>query len=145
MSHYITIDDVKPLIPNGWLVEALDDDSDGTQEMFDGVRDTAENAVNGMLATQFTVPIASPGDYPFLKHVTALEAARICYNRRGYQGDKGFPHYESWKLAWERLDEIGQGKLQIGPASQSLNLARPRGSVITGPARTHSASEAFTA
>lgn len=144
MSHYITIDDVKPLIPNGWLVESLDDDADGTQEMFDAVRDAAEGGVNGMLATQFTVPVPSPENYPFLNHVTALEAARICYNRRGYE-EKGFPHHESWLLAWKRLDQIGKGELQLGPTTQGATLARPRGSVITGPARTHSTSGAFTA
>ena len=142
---YITLDDLKPLIPSGWLTEALDDDSNGSAEMFNGVRDAAELAVNGVLSLQYSVPIATPASFPFLKHVTSLEAARLCYARRGYE-DKGFPHSASYEAAWKQLSQIGRGELQLGPAAQSqASLAKPRGSVITERSRIHSTTGAFSA
>ncbi len=142
---YILLDDLKPLIPSAWLTEALDDDANGSPEMFTGVRDAAELAVNGVLSLQYTVPIATPASFPFLKHVTSLEAARLCYARRGYE-DKGFPHSASYEAAWKQLSQIGRGELQLGPAAQSnAVLAKPRGSVITGKSRTFSTTGALSA
>jgi hypothetical protein len=145
MSHYIEIEDLKSLIPEGWVVQALDDDGDGDADTdrFDQVREAAEDAVNGVLSTSLTVPVESPASYPFLKHVTRYEAARICYARRGYDVDsgKGFPHFMVWELAWKQLAKIGAGDLPLGPSSgDSGTRTNPRGAIITGPARTYSSS-----
>lgn len=145
MPSYIEIEDLTPLIPEGWLVEALDDDGDDEQESFDGVATAAENAVNGMLSTQYSVPIGSPENFPFLKHVTVHEAARLCYARRGYAEDK-FPHFKAWERAWQQLTLIGRGELQLGPAAEgNASIAKPRGSVITGPSKTHDSAGRLSA
>lgn len=145
MSHYITIDDLTALIPAGWVVEALDDNSDGTQEQFDAVRDAAEGAVNAELEGQYDLPIETPADYPLLKRITALEAARLCYARRGFT-DAAFPHQKQHDRTWAKLVKIGEGALPLGPgAGSNKQLAKPRGSIITGKARTYSSTGAFTA
>lgn len=142
---YVVFDDITSLIPAGWLVESLDDDNDGNEESFEAVRAAAEDAVNGVLSTSYNTPIANAASFPFLKHVTRLEVARICYARRGYDAT-GFPHKDSYKSAWDQLTRIGKGDLPLGPGGNTgTPKANPRGSIITGPARTHSSSGSFTA
>jgi hypothetical protein len=143
MSHYIEIEDLNGLLPPGSVLQALDDDGDGEADelRFSEVRQAAEDAVNGVLSTSLTVPVASPSNYPFLKHVTRYEAARICYARRGYDVDsgRGFPHFTVWESAWKQLAKIGAGDLPLGPSSgDSGTRTNPRGAIITGPARTYS-------
>ncbi len=144
MSHYIQLEDLDSLIPNGWVVQALDDDGDGNADtlLWDKVRAAAEDAVNGVLSTSLAVPVDSPENYPFLKHVTRYEASRVCFARRGYDtSTTAFPHYEIWKEAWKQLKRVGEGELTLGPSSGgSGTRTNPRGSFITGPARTHSSS-----
>jgi hypothetical protein len=138
---YAAYNDIKALIPAGWLLESLDDDSDGTEESFAGVLSAAEDAVNGVLSTQYAVPLASPENYPFLKHVTRYEVARICYSRRGYD-DKGFPHFTIWDSAWKQLVKIGAGDLPLGPVPEGSDTRRSnsRGAVILGTSKTYSSS-----
>lgn len=140
---YIVQSDLESLIPPEWISQALDDNDDGAEDvgLFTNIRDTAEDAVNGVLSLSYSVPIATPANFPFLKHVTRYEAARVCYARRGFKGEEGFPHYDVWKRAWDQLSKIGAGDLPLGPAAGSNEqLARPKGSVITGPAKTYSSS-----
>jgi len=144
---YISRADIIPLVPTGWITQALDDDSDGDEDddLFDQIRDAAERGVNAVLSLQYKTPIDNPDDVPFIKQVTSLEAARILYTRRGYDS-KGYPHFDAWTAAWTMLGKIGDGRLQLAPGENTnAQIAKPRGSVITGPARTHSTSGGFTA
>ena len=140
--HYITEDDVKALIPAPWLTEALDDAAIGTDGAWDVVLQAAEDAVNGELSTQYEVPIKE--SLPFLRHVTRLEVARLCYTRRNMA--EQFPHQTAWVAAWKKLGLIGTGDLQLSPANgTNAELARPRGEVISAPSRTHSTGSTLTA
>jgi hypothetical protein len=139
---YIEQTDLESLIPPAWVTEVLDDDSDGDEDTgrFDSIREAAEDAVNGVLSLSYSVPIATPANFPFLKHVTRYEAARICYGRRNYE-EKAMPFYSTWKSAWDLLIEIGKGEQPLGPAAGSNDqLAKPRGAVITGRSKIHSTS-----
>lgn len=143
---YIILDDLKSLIPAAWLTEALDDDDDGTQEMGGSVIAAAEDAVNGVLSTNYQTPIANATSYPFLKHITRYHAAWILYSRRGYDYS-AFPHRVTHEQAWKQLTAIGKGDLPLGPSGQS-EPARPnraKGSVISVPSRLHSSNGSFSA
>lgn len=140
---YIAQTDLESLIPAEYITQAIDDNDDGEEDagLFVNIRSAAEDAVNGVLSLSYSVPIATPENFPFLKHVTRYEAARVCYARRGYHGEEGFPHYAIWKSAWDQLAKVGKGDLPLGPAAGSNDqLAKARGSVITGPSKTHSTS-----
>lgn len=140
---YIVQDDLESLIPPEWITQALDDDDDGDEDAgrFTSIRSAAEDAVNGVLSLSYSVPIATPESYPFLKHVTRYEAARVCYARRGFKGEDGFPHYKIWETAWKQLTKIGEGDFPLGPAAGSnAILAKPRGSVVTSPSKTFSST-----
>lgn len=143
---YIVLDDLKPLIPSVWLTEALDDDHDGEGEMGGSVIAAAEDAVNGVLSTNYRTPVEGAGNFPFLKHITRYHAAWILYSRRGYDY-AAFPHRVTHEQAWKQLTAIGKGDLPLGPsgpAEPSLS-ARPKGAVITTPSRLHSKFGTFTA
>jgi hypothetical protein len=138
---YAVQSDLTGLIPPEWVAEALDDNADGGADtgLFTEILTRAEKDINGILSTSYAVPIASPESYPFLNTVATYEIARLFYARRGYQGKEGFPHYDAWKSAWDKLNRIGAGKEPLGPGAGSNDLlAKPRGSIITGPAKTYS-------
>ncbi len=137
---YITSEDLKGLIPPDWLAQALDDDDDGIEDLnrWQSISDAAHDAVNGSLSTSYGVPIAEPSLYPFLKHVTRYEAARVCYARRGFTKD-GFPHQDMWEKAWSQLTKIGEGKLPLGSqGGGETPRNKPRGATIVSPAKTYS-------
>ena len=139
---YIVQSDLTPLIPEDWVGQALDDNDDGGEDagLFTSIREAAEEAVNDVLSATYTVPIASPENYPTIKRATRYEAARICYERRGFKDEK-FPHFKTWKMIWDKLEKIGAGDLPLGPGSGSNDqLAKPRGTVITAPSKTYSTS-----
>ena len=142
--HYFAFDDLKGLVPDQWLTEAMDDALVGTPDSFDAIRDTAEDTIDGMLDSQYAVPIANAEKFTLLKSVGRYLAAKICYNRRQYE-DKAFPHLTVFTSLWSKLEAIGEGKQQLSAGAQAAQLDRPRGAIITGPAKTYSSTGSFTA
>lgn len=141
---YITQANLAPLIPAQWLAEALDDqgtgDSGQESTIFAQIQSGADDSVNGVLSLQYKTPISNAAEIPFLSQVTALEAARLMYARRGFSKE-GFPHFDAWESKWKMLEAIGKGDLQLAPAEgTNEQLAKPRGSIVSQPMRTVSRS-----
>ncbi len=134
---YFTQDDLSALIPDGWLTEGLDDDSDGTQDAFAKVQRLAEARVNGVLGQRYAVPFA-PGNAgldAFLLDVTAHVAARLVYQRRGMM--EKFPFAGELEVLWKRLGRIAEGLDPLSPAIEQVNDTV---AIISEPSRVYSTS-----
>ncbi|HEY1048228.1 MAG TPA: phage protein Gp36 family protein [Prosthecobacter sp.] len=137
---YFTQDDLSALIPEGWLTEGLDDDSDGNADAFAKVQRLAEARVNGVLGARYSVPFA-PGNEgldAFLLDVSAHLAARIVYQRRGML--EKFPFAEDYKTLWERLARIAAG---TDPLSPVIEQANDSVAVISEQSRVYSKSAGY--
>lgn len=139
---YFTFDELTALIPEGWLVESLDDDASGTAELFSEVQASAENAVNAPLSLRYAVPVPST---PFIKRAALLIAAETCYARRGQM--ERFPYKDELNGkdgqkggVRHMLEQIAKGEMQLAPA---LVAANPSGAIITEPSRTSGGRLAF--
>ncbi|MBB5037112.1 phage protein Gp36 family protein [Prosthecobacter dejongeii] len=134
---YFTQDDLSALIPEGWLTEGLDDNSDGTQDAFTKVQRLAEARVNGVLGQRYAVPFA-PGNAgldAFLLDVASHVAARLVYQRRGLL-DK-FPFAADFEILWSRLGRIASGEDPLSPVIEQVNDTV---AVISEPSRVYSKS-----
>lgn len=128
--HYFEWEDLLGVIPEDFAIQALDDDEDGTAEMWDTVRDAAEDAVDAYLEGRYPVPQTAPS--ALLKRAAVLFAAHDCFARR--KVPELFPHKDELKSRRASLEELRTGKTQLTPQAVS---ARPRGSVIQAPSRVH--------
>ncbi len=132
---YFTFAELTALIPEGWLVESLDDDASGNAELFSEVQDSAGNAVNAMLSLRYAVPVPAT---PFIRRAALLIAAETCYARRGQV--ERFPYCEELNGKdgqkggiRHMLEQLARGEMQLSP---TVVAARPSGSVITERSRT---------
>ena len=81
---YVTMADLTGMIPGPFLIQALDDDSDGAADpaAWNSVAKDASDAVDGVLGGRFTVPFSNP--LPAVVIAAAkLFAAEQIYARRG--------------------------------------------------------------
>ncbi|MCW0218224.1 MAG: DUF1320 family protein [Prosthecobacter sp.] len=134
---YFTQDNLAALIPEGWLTEGLDDDSDGTQDAFAKVQTLAEARVNGVLGQRYPVPFAAgnAGLDAFLLDVSAHVAARLVYQRRGMLAQ--FPFADDYSELWKRLGRIAEG---LDPLSPVIEPANDAVAIIGEPSRVYSES-----
>ena len=128
--HYFDWEDLIGLIPEAFAIEALDDDADGTPEMWDTVRDAAEDAVDAYLEGRYPVPMSEPS--ALVKRAAILFAAHDCYARR--KVPELFANKDELKSRRASLEDIRNGKTQVTPTIPS---ARARGAVIQTPSRVH--------
>jgi len=124
--HYFDWQDLLGLIPESFAIEALDDDSDGTAEMWDTVRDAAEDAVDGYLEGRYPVPVSTSQVPSLVKRSAVLFCAADCFNRRG-EGER-FPHKRELASRMQSLEKIRDGQTQLTPGKRS---AKPRGAVLS--------------
>jgi hypothetical protein len=137
---YTTFDEVAAYLPAPFLSEATDDDGNGVPEMFQDVADVASAFVNGKLSTAYAVPLVGPLITSFIRSVTTLYAAKVCFGRRGMS--EAFPYHEELANLLKQLDLVATGKLPLVPsgATGAGTPAGAGGAVILGEAKTHSAS-----
>lgn len=133
--NYITLSHLSAGIPRGHLIEALDDNSDGSADpdAVEAVLSEASRAVDGILGERFTVPFANP--IPAAVHsATVAIGSELLYQRRGLHGkDNPFTARADEERA--RLKEIAAGTRALAPDQAR---SKPSVSVITAPAKTHS-------
>ena len=129
--HYFDWDDLTGLIPESFAIEALDDNEDGVAEMWEPVREAAEDAVDAYLEGRYPVPVT--GAVPNLvKRAAILFAAAQCYERRN--AAERFAHKRELGSRAKSLEQIRDGKTQLTPGKRS---ASARGSVIQRPSRVY--------
>lgn len=128
---YTTFTALKALVPDGWVTDALDDDSDGNAEKFEDVLAVAELEVNGALGLRYTVPLATVTS--FVSSITTYICAEIVYGRRNQQ--EHFPYRDALTVARRQLRDIAAGDLPLSPTKER---EKPSVSIISEDSRVHS-------
>lgn len=133
---YITQSDIEALIPPAFIVQALDDDGDGSADSgaWNKVYAAVVRQIHGPLAQRYTVPFTGtlPGAVEDAAQVFACEAL---YMRRGYHGDEN-PWTARADAMREKLDKIGAGEIPLSPDHQAKDSAV---SAITETSKTYPA------
>jgi phage gp36-like protein len=135
---YLTLDDLRGMIPARHLLEALDDDNDGAEDagIFDAVAAQAGEQIDGPLSGRFSVPFEAP--LPALVSLAAkVFAAELIYKRRAVEDDKN-PWTSQAKALRTTLADLGKN---LSPAPTDFpGVAKPGAVMISEPARTYSAA-----
>ena len=129
---YVELEDVRAIIPEKWLTEALDDNSDGVIDAWDTVQLAACEAVDGILSTRFETPFVSPPK--IVTKSARIFAAEICYQRRGVPESEN-PFTKQADALRKLLEQIARGDLSL---SVDIERKKPSASIITEPAKTFS-------
>lgn len=128
---YISFDELKGLVPDGWVTAALDDDASGNAEKFDVVRDLAEGEVNGVIGLRYATPL-DPAPQ-IVKTIALYIAAEIVYGRRNQQ--ENFPYKDALAVYRRQLRDIGAGTLPLGPGKDrqdaSVSVVSEASKVVT--------------
>jgi hypothetical protein len=133
---YITQNELKGLIPDEYLSQAMDDESAGaaTDGVWASISAAVDEEIDGRLAASYATPIAPAPKS--LKAAAKSIALCLIYKRRGIANDQNpwVTDAEYWR---KKLDEIGQGKQPL--QYDSAKAAEPA-VLISEAAKTHSAS-----
>lgn len=133
---YVSLTDVQANIPPPFLIQALDDNSDGAIDagLWELIQGQAGRAVDSRLGQRYTVPLAddAPG-IALAREAALIFACEACYARR--VGPEQNPWMGMGNAMRGKLDRIGKGEEPLTPATPR---GRPSGNVITEPSRTFS-------
>jgi phage gp36-like protein len=131
---YIIQSDLKGKIPEAFLVQALDDNGDGQEDIgiWDTIASDIQKAIDGVLGAVYTVPFAVP-----LPDIV-LEAAKVyaceaLYRRRGFV-DINNPWAKQASDMRARLKEIVESN--NADAIPGLTRTAPAPILISEPAKT---------
>ena len=82
---YILQSDIKGMIPEALLTQALDDNGDGQADIgvWDCIALDVQKAIDGPLAAAYAVPFATPLP-DILQEAAKVFACELLYQRRGY-------------------------------------------------------------
>lgn len=139
MSTYTSRDALVTQIPPAFLLEALDDDNDGTEDsgLLAALLASVDDEVDGYLEARHSLPLPT---VPRMVATAALHlACEALYARRGYHADSEPRNPWSGRAdsarALLRAIRAGEQPLQI-----DIPKADPQISVISEPAPLHSSS-----
>jgi phage gp36-like protein len=130
---YLAEADLIPHLPPQFLLQALDDDGDGSADdgLLDAILTASSDEVDAILGARFATPF-SP--VPALVKTSArIFALETLYRRRGFSGDNN-PWEVPAKDLRARLNRIGQGKEPLTP---DIERKQSSVSVIVEDAKTH--------
>jgi phage gp36-like protein len=131
---YLSEADLTPHLPPQFLLQALDDDGDGSADsgVLNSILTASSDEVDSLLGSRYPVPFSAP--LPALvKTAARVFALETLYRRRGFSGDQN-PWETRAKDLRDRLNRIGQGKEPLGPEHERK---LPSVSVISEDALTH--------
>lgn len=134
---YVTQTDLKSRMKAVVIVEALDDDGDGSADpgVWDKIAEDVDKAVNGRLEGRFRVPLADPLPY-VVRDGAVILAAEALYLRRGRSGEAN-PWSKQADAFRARLERIGRGE---EPLLYNESPAASGGAAITEESKTYNAS-----
>lgn len=133
---YVTQDQLKGLIPDEFLLQALDDDADGVADpgVWDSIVAAVSTEIDGMLAMKYPLPFPEP--IPAVVKAAALTLTLwSLYTRRGITDVKN-PWDTQAKSVRARLVAIGKGIDPLTPTS----IDAQQSVAITEDSRLHSES-----
>lgn len=133
---YTTRAAITAKLPESFLVEALDDDNDGVEDagLLDQIITDATVEIDGYLEGRYTLPITPA---PALLRTACLTIVLAdLYARRGV-ADEANPWKKPATALRTRLERIAKGEIPLVARVEKADAAV---TVVTEPARTHSAS-----
>ena len=131
---YVEQSDIEALIPASFLLQALDDDSDGEADpgVWDKVVSAVADEIDGLLGQKYSVPFAAPYP-PAVKAAAKVLMLWSLYQRRGLSGENN-PWDSEAKRYRDKLDRIGTGDDPLTPDRVG---SKPGGAIVTETAKTH--------
>lgn len=135
MPAYINIEDLAGEIPQEFLTQALDDNSDGVADdgAWAAIAAAASEDVDALLSGRYATPFSAP--IPALvKRATRVFSLEKLYLKRGVSGDRN-----PWTKQADDLRALLQ-KIALGEAALDIEIVRgkPSATIITEKSRTHS-------
>ncbi len=135
MPDYVLLANLEADLPPQFLIEALDDDSDGVIEAttWNKVAAAVAAEIDGLLGQRYTVPFQNPLP-AIIPHAARILALHKLYQRRGVE-DKANPFAKSAEDIRAKLSAIGSGKESLTPGIEQASQAV---SIIAAPSKLHS-------
>ncbi len=131
MPDYLALTDLDGQIPRQFLVQALDDDNDGTIDAWNVVKTAVQDDVDALLEGRFVVPLTFTPMPRVIQRACVAFACELCYRRRGI-ADAENP----WKGRADSFRKIlaaitsGDLKLSVQPHAEDAAVD-PAASIIT--------------
>jgi hypothetical protein len=126
--------DLEALIPPDWLVEALDDDANGSVDAFTAAQAWAEGLIKAKLGPRYGLPLPSNDVIDaVLKDIAIMLGVKACYARRP-SAKIGEDLAKDITRAQDALDALATG---THPLSPGLEPIKAPAVIISEPARTH--------
>lgn len=125
LPAYVTQADLEPYLPAQWLIEAADDDGDGSGETMADICNAASDTVDSYLQGRYDLPVSDAAGLAKLKEAAQARALWLCYQRRGRHGDAN-PYEGEWSRWAKKLEKIeaGSAELIVAPAAAVKPPAR---------------------
>jgi phage gp36-like protein len=118
---YVTQAQIETAIPAQHLVEALDDDRDGSADagLLDSVIAQASQAVDAFLSPRYDVPFDDPAPSPVAESAFVF-VCELLYQRRGLHGDENpfTERADAWRKKLEAIAK-GEGQLEVDEEGSS--------------------------
>lgn len=135
-TPYVTMSQMNARLPAVFLVQALDDDRDGTADtgVWDAVATAVKEEIDGILGVRHTVPFSNPIPAAVTAAAQIL-AAEALYNRRGFSGEEQNPYAALAKQHRATLAKIAAGEIPLSP---EIKRAAPSASIVSEPSRASS-------
>ena len=117
---YLAESDRLAKIPAATLLEALDDNADGTADtgLLDAIITSACEKIDGQLSANYAVPfVAVP---PLVKHAAVIFVLEMLYERRGWVDPKN-PWSAKARELRTQIKEVAKGSRPLFPAIDKLN------------------------
>lgn len=134
---YVTRAQITAKLPPQFLLQALDDNGDGTEDadLFDAVVSGADAEVDGILGQRFSVPFTGTVP-PIVGQASLIFVLDTLYLRRGY-GTEANPNPVAGRAKDMRtkLQRIALGEEPLAPEA---SRSRPSVTVITETSRVYS-------
>lgn len=123
MPDYVLMSEMNGLIPAAFLVQALDDNSDGAADAaaWTDVLRQVHRAIDGPLGSKFAVPFNNPLP-PIVLEAAPIFAAELLYKRRGTADDANPWVGQANKLR-EKINKIAAGELPLTPDIKKANAS----------------------
>lgn len=130
---YIEQSELTSEVPSQFILEALDDDSDGAADpgVWDAIAASVGQAIDAALGQRYEVPFVDPLP-AIVKLAAKVFSASALYKRRGYTEEKN-PWAKQEAILMKKLDAIGTGEEPLTPKAERKN---PSASVISETAKT---------
>lgn len=134
---YVTRAQVTAKLPPQFLLQALDDNGDGTEDtdLFDAVVAGADAEVDGILGQRFDVPFTGTVP-PIVGQAALIFVLDTLYLRRGY-GTEANPNPVAGRAKdmRKKLEDIAKSDQPLAP---EVSSSRPKVTVISQTSRVYS-------